>query len=108
MYEQRITNRECTQYNREYTWYKQSVYGIYCIPKPITCILIQLISGFSDVILSPLYDVCGDVLELATKMIAQDDSDGECVKCDLRVWNEYLNNNKKMWKLKCKSRGKKI
>lgn len=60
--------------------------------------------GFSDVILRPLYDVCGDVLELATKMIAQDDSDGECVKCDLRVWNEYLNNNKKMWKLKCKSK----
>ena len=49
-------------------------------------------AGFMDYIVSPSYEVCGDLLEL---LLATPSLQG---KAGLRVWAEPLSENKSHWK----------
>ena len=70
--------------------------------------------GFIDVIVSPAYQVCGDIMEIIVKELARKKNYGvkedEITEYDkgLRVWLEHIATNKLNWKQQCKHKNDEI
>ena len=84
------------------------------LPLSLTlCLILIQISdilspGFLDYIVSPSFDVCGDMLELLLSRPLSPSSDCDPVPIDtsdLRVWAEPISENRKMWKARSEKKG---
>lgn len=67
---------------------------------------LSLNAGFIDYIVSPSFDVCGDMLELLVPGYPSDDTvpHTPLSRDALRPWEKLINSNKCAWKMKTKKK----